>query len=78
MLAAPRRRPRDPGLELEVYQSPPQVPTDESAPLVVPDPLNPRLSYGAGKIISEIWLSTTGASTERALIFRRTMSTEPT
>src|SRR6266498_416722 len=38
----------------EVYQSPPRVPTDESAPLVVPDPLNPRLSYGAGKIISEV------------------------
>jgi nucleoside-diphosphate-sugar epimerase len=26
----------------EVYQSPPHMPTDESAPLVVPDPLNPR------------------------------------
>ena len=33
---------------------PPRVPTDESAPLVVPDPHNPRLSYGAGKIISEM------------------------
>src|SRR5262249_23418411 len=38
----------------EVYQSPPRVPTDEGAPLVVPDPHNPRLSYGAGKIISEM------------------------
>src|SRR5262249_34367151 len=38
----------------EVYQSPPHVPTDERVPLVVPDPLNPRLSYGAGKIISEM------------------------
>lgn len=37
----------------EVYQSPPLVPTDESAPLVVPDVLNPRYSYGAGKIVSE-------------------------
>jgi len=36
----------------EVYQTPPQVPTDESAPLVVPDPANPRYSYGGGKIIS--------------------------
>src|SRR5436190_3561067 len=34
----------------EVYQSPPRVPTDESVPLVLPDPLNPRLSYAAGKI----------------------------
>jgi nucleoside-diphosphate-sugar epimerase len=38
----------------EVYQSPPRVLTDERVPLVVPDPLNPRLSYGAGKIISEM------------------------
>ncbi len=30
------------------------VPTDESAPLVMPDPFNPRLSYAAGKIISEM------------------------
>lgn len=38
----------------EVYQTPPAVPTDESAPLVVPDVLNPRYSYGGGKIISEL------------------------
>ena len=38
----------------EVYQTPPTVPTDESAPLSVPDPLNPRYSYGGGKIISEL------------------------
>jgi nucleoside-diphosphate-sugar epimerase len=38
----------------EVYQTPPHVPTDESAPLSVPDPLNPRYSYGGGKIISEL------------------------
>jgi nucleoside-diphosphate-sugar epimerase len=38
----------------EVYQSPPRVPTDERVSLVVPDPLNPRLFYGAGKIISEM------------------------
>src|SRR5262249_38739956 len=38
----------------EVYQSPPKVPTDESAPLIVPDPMNPRYSYGGGKIISEL------------------------
>jgi dTDP-glucose 4,6-dehydratase/UDP-glucose 4-epimerase len=38
----------------EVYQSAPRIPTDESAPLVVPDPFNPRYSYGGGKIISEL------------------------
>ena len=38
----------------EVYQAPPVVPTDESAPLSIPDPHNPRYSYGAGKIISEM------------------------
>jgi nucleoside-diphosphate-sugar epimerase len=55
----------------EVYQSPPHVPTDELAPLVVPDPLNPRLSYGAGKIISEMMVINHGRKHfERALIFR--------
>ena len=55
----------------EVYQSPPQVPTDESVPLVVPDPLNPRLSYGAGKIISEMMAINFGRKhLERVLIFR--------
>lgn len=38
----------------EVYQTPPVIPTDESTPLTVPDVLNPRFSYGGGKIISEL------------------------
>lgn len=38
----------------EVYQTPPVVPTDESAPMSIPDPLNPRYSYGGGKLISEL------------------------
>src|SRR3989338_4775797 len=38
----------------EVYQTPKKVPTDESAQLIVPDPMNPRYSYGGGKIISEL------------------------
>jgi nucleoside-diphosphate-sugar epimerase len=38
----------------EVYQSPPKVPTDEAAPLIVPDILNPRYSYGGQKIASEL------------------------
>lgn len=38
----------------EVYQTPAQVPTDESVPFFIPDPLNPRYSYGGGKLISEL------------------------
>ncbi|HLY97457.1 MAG TPA: SDR family NAD(P)-dependent oxidoreductase, partial [Candidatus Angelobacter sp.] len=34
----------------EVYQSPSAIPTAEDAPLVVPDPMNARYSYGGGKI----------------------------
>jgi nucleoside-diphosphate-sugar epimerase len=38
----------------EVYQTAPTFPTDETVPLSVPDVLNPRYSYGGGKIISEL------------------------
>jgi len=38
----------------EVYQTPSAVPTDETAPLWIPDPLNPRYSYAGGKLISEL------------------------
>ena len=55
----------------EVYQLAPRVPTDESVPLVIPDPLNPRLSYAAGKIISEMLAINHGRKHfERVLIFR--------
>src|SRR5208282_6500434 len=55
----------------EVYQTPTQVPTPEEAPLVVPDPLNPRYSYGGGKIISELMAIHYGRRYfERVLIFR--------
>jgi len=55
----------------EVYQTPTQVPTDETAPLIVPDPLNPRFSYGGGKIISELMAINFGRKHfERVLIFR--------
>jgi nucleoside-diphosphate-sugar epimerase len=55
----------------EVYQTPPKIPTDETAPLAVPDPLNPRYSYGAGKLISEIMAVNFGRKFfERVLIFR--------
>jgi nucleoside-diphosphate-sugar epimerase len=55
----------------EVYQTPPTVPTDETAPLSVPDPINPRYSYGGGKIISELLAINYGRKHfERVLIFR--------
>ena len=55
----------------EVYQTPPKIPTDESAPLTVPDPLNPRYSYGAGKLISEVMAINFGRKYfDRVLIFR--------
>jgi len=55
----------------EVYQTPPKIPTDETAPLTVPDPLNPRYSYGAGKLISEIMAINYGRKFfDRVLIFR--------
>ncbi len=55
----------------EVYQAPPKVPTDETAPLVVPDVLNPRYSYGGGKIISELMAINYGRTGfERVMIFR--------
>lgn len=38
----------------EVYQTPEIVPTDEDVPLVLPNSLNPRYSYGGSKIISEL------------------------
>lgn len=55
----------------EVYQTPPKVPTDETAPLSVPDPLNPRYSYGGGKIISELMAINYGRKYfEKVIIFR--------
>jgi nucleoside-diphosphate-sugar epimerase len=55
----------------EVYQTPPQVPTDETAPLSVPDPTNARYSYGGGKIISELMAINYGRKFfDRVLIFR--------
>lgn len=55
----------------EVYQTPARVPTDESAALVVPDVLNPRYSYGGGKIISELMAVNFGRRLlDRVVIFR--------
>jgi nucleoside-diphosphate-sugar epimerase len=55
----------------EVYQTPPKIPTDETVPLSIPDPLNPRYSYAGGKLISELMAINYGRTGfERVLIFR--------
>jgi UDP-glucose 4-epimerase len=38
----------------EVYQTPAVIPTPETIPLMLPDSLNPRYSYGGSKIVSEL------------------------
>ena len=55
----------------EVYQTPAVVPTNESIALTVPDPLNPRYSYGGGKIISELLALNYGRKWfDRVVVFR--------
>jgi nucleoside-diphosphate-sugar epimerase len=55
----------------EVYQTPAQIPSSESVPLIVPDILNPRYSYGGGKIISELLCINYGRKYfDRMTIFR--------
>ncbi|MBI2135120.1 SDR family NAD(P)-dependent oxidoreductase [Candidatus Woesearchaeota archaeon] len=55
----------------EVYQTAEKTPTDETAQLVIPDPLNPRYSYGGGKIISELMALNYGIKYfDRVIVFR--------
>ena len=55
----------------EVYQNPIKVPTDEKEMLKVPDVMNPRYSYGGGKIISELLCLNYGKKYfKKMLIFR--------
>ena len=55
----------------EVYQTPPMIPTDETAPLQIPDVLNPRYSYGGSKILSELLAIHQGSTAfDRVIIFR--------
>lgn len=55
----------------EVYQTPPSIPTAEDAPLIVPDILNPRYSYGGGKLACELMAINYGRTGfERVMIFR--------
>lgn len=55
----------------EVYQTPPTTPTDENVPLIVPDVMNPRYSYGGGKILCELMAINYGRKNfDRVSIFR--------
>lgn len=55
----------------EVYQTPPTIPTAENVPLVVPDVMNSRYSYGGGKIACELMAINYGRSGfDRVMIFR--------
>jgi nucleoside-diphosphate-sugar epimerase len=55
----------------EVYQTPLNIPTSETEFLKVPDPLNPRYSYGGSKIITELLALNYGFSQfERVVVFR--------
>jgi nucleoside-diphosphate-sugar epimerase len=55
----------------EVYQTPPTVPTAEEVPLVVPDLMNPRFSYGGGKLFSELYaVHVAGRRLGRVVIYR--------
>jgi len=54
----------------EVYQYPDIFPTPEAVPLVVPDPFNPRFSYGLGKIVQEFMSIHADTFLKRLAIFR--------
>jgi nucleoside-diphosphate-sugar epimerase len=54
----------------EVYQYPDVFPTPEVVPLVVPDPFNPRYSYGLGKIVQEFMSIHADTFLKRLAIFR--------
>ena len=55
----------------EVYQKPEIIPTPENVPLLVPEAINPRYSYGGGKIICELMTLNYGRKFfKRAIIFR--------
>jgi len=52
----------------EVYQQPAILPTPEDVPLIVPDVLNPRYSYGGGKILAELLTVHSGIAAKRTII----------
>jgi len=42
------------GKAYEVYNTPSEIPRQESERIMIPDMTNPRFSYGGGKIASEL------------------------
>jgi nucleoside-diphosphate-sugar epimerase len=55
----------------EAYQSPDVIPTPENVPLVVPDILNPRYSYGGSKLAAELIAFNYGRTGfDRVVVFR--------
>ena len=55
----------------EVYQTPQFIPTDENETMKVPDPYNPRYSYGSSKIMTEIMSIHMGKNIfKKMIIFR--------
>jgi nucleoside-diphosphate-sugar epimerase len=55
----------------EAYQTPLKIPTPENVPLVVPDVMNPRYSYGGGKLACELMAINYGRTGfDRVTIFR--------
>ena len=54
----------------EVYHTS-TIPTDETAPLLVPDPRNPRYAYSGGKIISELMAINWGREYFRRVVIIR-------
>ena len=54
----------------EVYHSPNKIPTDEKESIKIPDIFNPRFSYSAGKILTEIMAINNSKYFKRLIIFR--------
>ena len=54
----------------EVYQNPGVFPTPEEVPLIVPNPFNPRYSYGLGKIVQEFLSIHAGTFLKNLAMFR--------
>jgi len=54
----------------EVYQNAAVVPTPEEAPLIIPNPWNPRYSYAASKIITEMLALHAARGVKRVVLFR--------
>tara|TARA_X000000950_G_scaffold205530_1_gene247249 strand:- start:25458 stop:26423 length:966 start_codon:yes stop_codon:yes gene_type:complete len=54
----------------EVYHSPIKIPTDENEAIKIPNVFNPRFSYSAGKILTEILSINNSKHFDKLIIFR--------